>query len=273
MTGERDYFETNRAMWDERVPIHVGGRFYDVDGFKAGGETLREFELAELGDVSGKDLLHLQCHFGKDTLSWARRGARVTGLDFSAPAIEAARRIAAEAGLEADFVAANVYDAVEALGGRSFDVAYTGLGALNWLPDLARWAEVVAALVRPGGVLYLSEFHPLSDILADDELVVAYPYFHREPLSWDEPGTYADLEATTSHNRSFEWIHPLSEAVTVLLDAGFTLELLHEHDYTLFPRWPFLEQEGPIYRLPADRPALPLMYSLRARRAGDADAR
>ncbi|MDQ3636616.1 MAG: class I SAM-dependent methyltransferase, partial [Actinomycetota bacterium] len=172
--------ETNKASWDERVPIHVGGEFYGVEGFRAGEEHLRPFELEEMGDVSGKELLHLQCHFGKDTLSWARHGARVTGLDFSAPAVEAAGKLAAEIGIEAEFVRSDVYEANEALGGRTFDVVYTGLGALNWLPDITRWAGVVAGLVRPGGFLYLAEFHPFANVFGDDDLTVEHDYFHTE---------------------------------------------------------------------------------------------
>jgi SAM-dependent methyltransferase len=254
----------NQAFWDERVPIHVAGRFYDVEGFKAGRETLRPFELEETGAVAGHDLLHLQCHFGQDTLAWARHGARVSGLDFSAPAIEAARRLADEMGIAADFVAADVYDAVEALGNRRFDVVYTGLGAINWLPDIDGWARVVAALLRPGGFLYLAEFHPFSAVFADEELTARYPYFHSEPFEWDDSGTYADLEARTENNRVQEWIHGLGKVVTALVAAGLRIEFLHEHDYTLFPQWPFLEEEGGNYRLPEGMPSLPLMYSLRA---------
>ena len=262
-----EWRETNRANWDERVPIHVSGEFYDVEGFKAGAERLRSFELEEVGDVSGKDLVHLQCHFGMDTLSWARRGARVTGLDFSGPAVEAASKLAGEMGIAADFVESDVYDAVNALGGRDFDVVYTGLGALIWLPDITRWAGIVAELLRPGGFLYLAEFHPFTDVFGDDDLTVEHDYFHREePTVWDEPGTYADFEAETVHNRTFEWNHTLSDVVNAVIGAGLTVELLNEHDYTLFPRWPFLEKSGfDTYRLPKGTPNLPLMYSLRAR--------
>jgi SAM-dependent methyltransferase len=257
--------ELNRSWWDERVPLHVASEFYEVDAFKAGGNALRPFELAEVGDVSGRSLLHLQCHFGLDTLSWARLGARVTGLDFSAPAIEAARSLAAETGLDAEFVTAGVYDAPRTLGERRFDIVYTGLGALNWLPDIQRWASVVAQLVAPGGFLYLSEFHPITSVFADDDLTVERDYFQHEPFLYDEPGTYADLEAPTEHNRTEEWEHGLGEVVSALIGAGLTMELLHEHDYTLFPRWPFLEQRGGFYRQPEGRPRLPLIYSLRAR--------
>jgi SAM-dependent methyltransferase len=145
---------------DERVPIHTASDFYDVEGFLAGASSLRPFEVAEVGDVSGRTLVHTQCHFGLDALSWARRGATVTGLDFSQPAIDAARALAARAGLQAEFVQADVYDATSALGGRRFDVVYTGLGAINWLPDIEAWARTMASLVAPGGIFYLSEFHP-----------------------------------------------------------------------------------------------------------------
>ena len=270
MSGWRDEWrEANRANWDERVQIHVSGEFYDVAGFKAGQERLRPFEISEVGSVTGKDLVHLQCHFGIDTLSWARRGARVVGLDFSAPAIEEARRLASELGLEADFVQSDVYDAPRSLGGRDFDVVYTGLGALNWLPDIRRWAGVVASLIRPGGFLYLSEFHPFSWVFGDEDLTVAHDYFRgEEPEVWDEPGTYADLGAETVHNRTYEWNHTLGDVVSAVIEAGLVLEFLHEHDYTLFPRWPFLEKSGfDTYRLPESMPSLPLMYSLRARKA------
>lgn len=264
-----DWREANRANWDERVPIHTGGDFYDVASFRSGDERLRPFELEEVGDVSGKDLLHLQCHFGIDTLSWARHGARVTGLDFSVPAVEAARGLASEMRLEAEFVQSDVYEAREALGGRDFDVVYTGLGALNWLPDIGRWAGVAAGLVRPGGFLYVAEFHPFSNIFGDEDLTVEHDYFHREePDVWDEPGTYADLDAETTHNITYEWNHTLSDVISALIDAGLALEFLHEHDYTLFPRWPILEKSGfDTYRLPEDRPRIPLMYSVLARKA------
>jgi SAM-dependent methyltransferase len=260
-----DWLQTNREMWDERVPIHVASGFYDVEAFVAGASTLRPFEVQELGDLSGRTLVHLQCHFGLDTLSLARAGARVTGLDFSEPAVGAARALAVRTGIEAEFVHANVYDAVDALGGRRFDVVYTGLGAINWLPDIEAWASTVAALLAPGGTFYLAEFHPFADVFADDDLTVAYPYFHDKPLVFDEPGTYADLEAKTTHNRSIEWTHGLGSVVSALIDAGLRIELLHEHDHTLFPRWPMLRREADgAYRFPHATPSLPLMYSLRA---------
>jgi SAM-dependent methyltransferase len=255
----------NRAFWDERVPIHTASDFYDVEGFKAGREPLEDFELGDLGDVSGLSLVHLQCHFGLDTLSWARRGARVTGLDFSAPAVEAARGLAADIGVEADFICADVYDAPAALGGRSFDVVYVNVGAINWLPDIRRWAEVVSALLKPGGVLYMKEVHPFSWVFGDDELSVENDYFaHRS--DYDEPGTYTDPDAHTVHNRTEEWQHPLGDVINALIAAGLTLELLGEHDHQAYRQWPFMEKDAGVYRMPAGTPRLPLMYSLRARK-------
>lgn len=261
------WLELNRANWDERVPVHVASDFYDVAGFLAGRSTLRAFEVAEVGEVAAARLAHLQCHFGLDTLSWARRGAQVTGLDFSAPAIEAARSLAAQAGLGAHFVVDDVYAAVQALGRGRFDVVYTGIGALCWLPDLDRWAQVAAALLAPGGFLYLAEFHPVTDMLDDDDRpTVARDYFDRGPHVYDEPGTYADREATTHHNTTVEFVHPIGEVVTALAAAGLRIEFLHEHDVTLFARYPTLERSGGdgLYRLPPGRPRIPLMYSLRA---------
>jgi SAM-dependent methyltransferase len=261
--------ELNRRWWDERVSIHTASEFYDVEGFKAGAGTLRPFEIEEVGDVAGKRLLHLQCHFGLDTLSWARLGASVVGLDFSGPAVEAANSLGAETGLDARFVQADLYDAVEALGGQRFEIVYTGLGALNWLPDLPRWAEVVVALLADGGFLYLAEFHPFSDVFADDDLTAVHDYFH-DPAGLrivDEGGTYANLEAETANNATHEWAHPIADVLGVLLGAGLDLELFNEHDYTLFARWPHLvPAPGGIYRQPEGSPRLPLIYSLRARR-------
>lgn len=266
-----EWTDLNRAWWDERAPIHVASEFYGLPGFLADPDatTLRSFEVDEVGDVVGRTLFHPQCHFGMDTLSWARRGAGVIGLDFSESAVGAAADAARQADLDAEFVAGNVYDAVDLVGGRAFDVVYTGLGALNWLPDIERWAHVMAALTAPGGVLYLAEFHPVHSILGDDDLTVRYPYFHpREtPLEFDDAGTYAELDAVTEHNRTVEWHHGLGAVVSAVIDAGLTVELLHEHDFTLFPRWPFLVKSGrDTYRLPDDMPSLPLMYSLRARK-------
>jgi len=264
--------ETNREYWDERVPIHVGSRFYDVDAFRRGADTLRPFEVEEVGEVAGKRLLHLQCHFGLDTLSWARRGASVVGLDFSAPAVEAANGLARESDLDGRFVASDVYAAAEALDGERFEIVYTGLGALNWLPDVEAWARVVASLLVEGGFLYLAEFHPITWALGDEQMAFERDYFHSvEGERFEESGTYAELDAETDHNVTREWNHTLADVIGAVLAAGLRLESFDEHDFTLFPRWAHLQREGgleagEIYRQPPGSPSLPLMYSLRARR-------
>jgi len=218
--------------------------------------------------VDGCSLVHLQCHFGLDTLSWARHGAVVTGLDFSAPAVAEAARLAERIGVEARFVEADVYDAPAALG-RTYDVVYTGRGAFNWLPDMGRWAEVVAELLAPAGRCYIVEFHPLTWIFGDDNLDVVYPYFWgTEPFVDDEDESdYADPAARLVNSTTYEWNHPLGEVVTALVTAGLELRFLHEFDEISFQRFSFLERlPGPRrrYGFPTSVPSLPLEYSLLA---------
>lgn len=264
--------EDNRAMWDERVPVHVAGEYYDLDGFRAHPDALRPFEVDEVGDVTGKTLLHLQCHIGTDTLSWVHRGAsRVVGLDFSAPAVEAARALAAGLGHgpeRAEFVTSDVFDAAEAVPEPSYDIVYTGLGALCWLPDIRRWAETAASLVAPGGFLYLAEFHPVTEMLDDETGTrIVRDYFSRGAQVYDEPGTYADPDAGTVNNRSVEWQHTLGDVVSALAATGLRIEFLHEHDVSLFPRFANFEVRGGYHRFPAAHPRVPLIYSLKAARA------
>ncbi|SDP20908.1 Methyltransferase domain-containing protein [Actinopolyspora xinjiangensis] len=259
--------EDNRRHWDERVPIHTASPFYDLNGFRAGEEVLDRFQLDELGDVTGLDLVHLQCHIGLDTLGWARHGARVAGLDFSAPAVRTATELAAEVGLShrARFVAADVRDAVDELGADGFDVVYTGGGALMWLPDIVEWARTVAALLRPGGRLYLVEFHPLTEVLDDEHgATVDRDYFTRRPRTYDAPGSYADWEAETTHNTATEWHHTVGDVVSAIAGAGLRIEFLHEHDTIPFRRYAALATDGAYFHYPEGRPRLPLMYSLTA---------
>jgi SAM-dependent methyltransferase len=261
-----DWRAINRAHWDERVPIHLRSRLYDVESFKAGHRPLAPAQVRDLAPVAGKTLIHLQCHFGLDTLNWARLGAEVTGLDFSAPALAAARRLAGELGIAATFVEADVYDAPTALK-TTYDIVYTGVGALMWLPDIARWAAVVAALLKPGGELYLVEFHPTAWMLAeDDPFAIDVGYFTpADGFAYVDAGSYANREATTSANEARQWNHPLGEVVTALIRAGLTLRELRESDESYLQRWPMLEQtEGQLWRMPAQLPSLPLMYTLRA---------
>jgi SAM-dependent methyltransferase len=263
-----DWLTTNRAHWDERVALHVASPFYDVEGFKAGKPQLLPFEVDELGPLDGLAVVHLQCHFGLDTLDMARLHptVTVTGLDFSVPAIEAANRLAEQVRLadRSRFVVGEVYRAAEALGGRTFDVVYTGKGSLLWLPDIDRWASVVHGLLAPGGFLYLSEFHPVAEALGDDQPAPAYDYFAREPTWFEVAGSYAAASAVTSHNTGAEWHHPLGRIISALLATGFELELFHEWDFTMYRQFPWLVQ-GDDGRWHWPGPGtLPLMYSLKA---------
>jgi SAM-dependent methyltransferase len=270
-----EHRRANRDNWDDRVPIHWESPVYDVAGFIADPARLSDvvaFDAPLVGDVRGRRLLHLQCHMGKDTLSWARLGAAVTGVDFSAAAIAAARRLGAESGTPGRFVVAELYDSPRVLP-EAFDIVYTGTGALNWLPDIRRWAEVVAGFLAPGGLFYIREGHPMMwslDWRQDAALVVRYPYFETaEPIVDDDPNTYAG-PGTVAHARTYEWNHGLGEIVAALIGAGLTIAGLQEHREMEWEGLPqmTLEADG-RWRLPAEqRDLVPLMYSLWARKPG-----
>jgi 2-polyprenyl-3-methyl-5-hydroxy-6-metoxy-1,4-benzoquinol methylase len=262
-----EHRHANRSMWDERVDLHVKSDLYDVPGFLTGQCRLRDFEPGELGPVEGKSLVHLQCHFGLDSLSWARRGAIVTGIDFSEPAIRTARELAEQTDLPATFEACDVFETSTRLG-RRFDIVYTGLGAICWIPDLAAWAREIARLLKPGGIFYMPEFHPVTDIFGDADLAITESYFDEgKPYRDESSGTYTDPDAETSANLSFTWTHPVSRVITSLLEAGLTLESFVEHDYTVFPRFTALAADPgtDVFRFPDGHPRLPLMYSIRMR--------
>jgi SAM-dependent methyltransferase len=266
----------NQALWDAWTRIHIPSAFYDVESFKNGERPirLRDYELAEIGDVTGKTLLHLQCHFGLDTLSWARLGAIVTGADFSAEAINAARSLAAELALPATFVKSDVYDLRAALDAR-FDVVYTSGGVLGWLPDIAGWARVAAHFVKPGGFFYVTDVHPVAQVFDDHdvrpgELRLRYPYWsHEEPLTFPVKGSYADPQAPTEGLVEHGWDHSLGEIVTSLIDAGLRIDFLREFDFVLWPTAFLQESPDGRYRLPEGTPGqLPLFFSLKATKPG-----
>lgn len=268
-------YDANKALWEAWTAIHAEGSFYDLAGFRKGGIRLTDEEVEAVGDVRGKTLLHLQCHFGIDTLSWARLGATVTGADFSPAAIRLARELAADLGVaDARFVESNLYDLPATLAGE-FDVVYTSRGVLGWLPDIRGWARVVAHFVKPGGIFYISEIHPIAQAfenegVAPGELRLAYPYWsHVEPLVFDVQGSYADPTADVGEQREHGWDHGLGEIVTALIDAGLTLEWLRESPELDWGA-DFLVETAPRsgrYRLPPEvKGELPLMFSLRARK-------
>jgi SAM-dependent methyltransferase len=236
--GRDEYAQINRANWDERAAAHAASSYYELSEFVENPSFLSRvirFDRPRLGDIRGVRGVHLQCHIGTDTISLARLGAEMTGLDFSPAALAEARELSARSGTPVEFVESELYDAPKKLGAEAFDLVYTGVGALCWLPSIGPWADVVAQLLRPGGRLFIREFHPMlwavGDPRPDRLLVLEYPYFERdEPLVFDEPGTYVDTSETFQHSVTHEWNHGLGEIVTALLDRGFELTMLLEHD-------------------------------------------
>jgi SAM-dependent methyltransferase len=258
-----DYQVVNRASWDERAPAHAASPDYNVAEFLASPTYLSDvvrFDLPLLGDVDGLRGVHLQCHIGTDTISLARLGASMTGLDFSPAALAQARDLARRTGADAQFVESELYAATSVLEPASFDLVYTGIGALCWLPSIRRWAGVVAGLLKPGGRLFIRDGHPMlmtmEDTRDDGLLVVDFPYFERaEPQVWDQEGTYVQTDAVFTHNVTHEWSHGLGEIVTALLDEGVAVTGLAEHDSVPWKALPgmMVEIGGGEWRL-ADRP-------------------
>jgi len=265
-----DYLRQNRELWDAWTDLHENSDEYDIGRFKAGECRLHSIELEELGDLSGKTLLHLQCHFGLDTLSWARRGAIVTGVDFSEHAIALAKRVSAETGLPGRFICSAIGDLTNHLD-EKFDVVLTTYGVLPWLPDLKRWGEVVARFLKPGGTFFIAEFHPFAQVFDDtpglEEPRVHYPYFApREPIRFVGQGSYAAPDADY-RSVSHEWFHPLSEIFTALLVAGLRIESFREYPYCASQMFPYqIQGEDRWWRMKVAAESIPLTFSIRATR-------
>jgi SAM-dependent methyltransferase len=263
------HLQTNLAHWNELTPLHARSAFYDLKGFKAGKSSLKPIEVLELGDVTAKSLLHLQCHLGVDTLSWARRGARVTGVDFSDQAIATARALSQELDIAADFVCSDIYSLPANLSGE-FDIVFTSYGVLCWLPDLVRWGQVVAHFLKKGGTFYIVEEHPLANILEDDATTggfkIAYSYFHSpEPCRWESEGSYADRTAIVEHRTTYEWTHSLSDILNALTAAGLRIEFLHEFPYLMYGKLACMEEgEDGWWRFKDRQVNIPLIFSLKA---------
>ena len=263
-----DYVSTNRERWDDLVEVHARSEFYDVDGFRKGGSRLRFYEADEVGDVTGKTLLHLMCHIGLDTMSWARLGAKATGMDFSQEAVDFANGLAQELELDARFVCSDVDRLPDNLEGQ-FDIVYTSNGVLHWLPDLKRWAEVIAHFMKPGGMFYITEIHPFAQALDDkDDSTdprLGYPYFHRkDPMMFLPKATYADFNAKVDHPLEFAWIHHMGEIVTTLASQGLRIEFLNEAPFSMSGK-PFLRQEKDgLWYMQLEEGEIPLNFSLKA---------
>ncbi len=269
-----DYLALNRASWDDRAAAHANSSGYDVGRLVSGQRQVSgvvAFDRPRLGDLTGLDVVHLQCHIGTDTLSLARLGAaHVTGVDLSPKSLEQARAVSRRAGIAMELVESDVYAAPAALGGRTFDLVYTGIGALCWLPSVTRWAEVVDALLRPGGRLFIREGHPMLwslDETHEGQVVVGFPYFEQaDGMVWSDSGTYVETDQEFTANTTVEWNHGLGEIVTALLDRGLVLTSLVEHDSVPWCALPgqMTEDSGGEWRLTEHPERLAASYTLTA---------
>ena len=256
---------TNRANWNDRTPVHAASEFYDVEGFKKGRITLTDIERREVGDVSGKTILHLQCHFGMDTMSWSRLGAKATGVDFSDTAIDLARSLNDEVGADTRFIRSNVYDLPDVLD-EEFDIVFTSVGVLCWLPDLDRWASVVHRFLRPGGTFYILDVHPFIGIFEESDtgdMVPTYSYFRQEFYFEGNDHTYAGSELIASP--VYEWQHSLGEIVTALTKSGLAIEYLHEFPMSFFHAFPSMTRhKDGWWRFPERNDSFPQIFSVKA---------
>ncbi len=268
----KDYLKANQKRWDELTLEHKDSSFYDLDGFRAGKDRLRSIELSELGDVSGKTLLHLQCHFGLDTLAWARRGAIVAGVDFSPEAISLAKALSQELDIPAEFYCTDIYALPEILSGQ-FDIVFTSYGVLHGLPDLQKWAELIAHYLKPGGIFYIVEDHPSFRTFRekpDGTLQAVRSYFYaEEPQRIEWTSSYA-TEGEGTKGVSYIWDHSMGEILNSLISAGLQIEFLHEFPYAARAKFSFMEQgEDGWWRLPSpNHKAVPFLFSLQALKPG-----
>ena len=271
MTNWDEAVQSNKALWNELTAIHARGETYQMTAFKEGTKHLDPLVLTEVGDVTGKSLLHLQCHFGMDTLMWARLGARVTGVDLANEAVALARQLSAEIGVPATFIESNLYELPQLLADE-FDLVYTSWGVLNWLPDLTQWGQIIARYLKPGGFFYIAEGHPFLTMFYDGEdavnLRVHYGYFHQpQPLYFPPGHDYADQTQRVT-NPEYTWQHSVGDILNALVDAGLRIAYLHEHTFLPWKALPFLvHDEQGYWRLPSEYPRLPLSFSLKATKA------
>ncbi len=266
MSDQAKYFEANRELWNKRTTVHKDSDFYDLPGFKYGKSVLTPIETGELGNVEGKSMLHLQCHFGMDSLDWARRGAKVTGVDLSDNAIAEARQLNDELGLDAKFVCCNIYDLKEHLEGK-FDIVFTSYGVVGWLPDLGPWAEIISHYLKPGGKFYMAEFHPVVWMFDEEFKEVKYFYENHELIEVDSQGTYTDREADIAA-KEYSWNHSISEVLNSLLQQGLELKHFNEFSYSPYPCFRNIVQgEDGNWRIKGMEGKVPMVYSVLAEKS------
>lgn len=262
-TDYTNYFSANKELWNQRTIVHKDSSFYNLAGFKAGENVLTPIELNELGDVKDKKLLHLQCHFGMDTLNWARLGATVTGMDLSDNAINEAKSLANELAIKANFICCNLYDLKEHLD-EKFDIVFTSYGTIGWLPDLDKWAAIVAHYLKPGGIFYIADFHPVLWMFDDEFTHIKYYYDNRELIVTENQGTYTDRNAAIKA-KEYSWNHGLSEILNALINAGLKIELFNEYSYSPYPCFNnTVEIEKGKWQIKGMEGKIPMVYSIRA---------
>ncbi len=263
MTNKSKYFETNKVTWNNKVKVHANSDMYNLEGFKNGSSSLMPYELDALGDVNGKSLLHLQCHFGQDTLSWSRMGAKCTGVDLSDEGIKLAKQLNDELKLDAEFVCCNVLDTSKHVKAE-FDIVFTSYGVIGWLPDLKPWGKMIAERLKKGGTFFMAEFHPIVwmfDYL-EDKPIMKYGYMQDEVIYEEYEGTYADEESKMI-SKEYGWNHGLSEVVNALTDAGLHIEYLNEYDESPYDVLPNLKETDSGMFVTKDK-LYPLIFTLKA---------
>jgi len=262
MQQYQHYFDENKKLWDQRTVVHKDSSFYDVESFFQGKSSLNEIELRELGNVEGRKILHLQCHFGMDSLSLVRMGADVTGVDLSDTAIEEARKLNAQLSLNAKFICCNVYDLKDHLNDQ-FDIVFTSYGVIGWLPDLNKWGEIISHFLKPGGFFYMAEFHPVVWMLDEDFKEVKYYYHNRETIVMNAQGTYTDRHANIQ-GKEYSWNHSISEVLNALLEQNLQLEFFNEYSYSPYPCFRNVVQGSDgNWRVLGLEDKIPMVYSLK----------
>jgi SAM-dependent methyltransferase len=266
-----EYLHANQKLWNEWTAEHENSPFYDVEGFKNGQERLKSIELEEVGDVRGKSMLHLQCHFGLASLAWARHGAVVTGVDLSTESIALGRSLSEELQIPATFVCSDILTLPENLRGQ-FDIVFTSYGILHWLRDLKRWAQVIEHFLKPGGFFYIVEDHPFMRVFSSDPELGVKPdnpyFFTEEPYKAETEGTYAN-NFQGKKRTYYLWDHSLGEVINSLIDAGLQIEYLHEFQFTLRAKFPnMVQREDGYWRFPPEFSMIPLLFSLKAGKPG-----
>ena len=265
MTTNKKYFETNKATWNAKVEIHAKSDMYNMQAFKNGASSLQTYELEALGNVTGKSLLHLQCHFGQDTLSWSRMGAQCVGVDLSDEGVNLARRLNDELKLDAEFVCCNVLDTSSFISD-TFDIVYTSYGVIGWLPDLKPWGQMIAERLKKGGTFFMAEFHPIVwmfDYL-EGQPKMKYGYMQDEAIYEEYEGTYADTDSKMI-SKEYGWNHGLSEVINALTEAGLRIDYLNEYDESPYNVLPNLEKTKSEMYVTKDE-LYPLIFEIKARK-------